>query len=128
MADAPLYREAHRVDKYRAIFYAAASGDFNPIHIDPSVGEKAGFGGPILHGLCTAAWMVDSVTRHIGDPTKIKTMGCRFSAPVRLGDTVTYEGVVLESEGDDTTYAVTAKIQDGSEVLRKARVTVEGAQ
>jgi 3-hydroxybutyryl-CoA dehydratase len=128
MADESLYSEAHRVDKYRAIFYAAASGDFNPIHIDPSVGEKAGFGGPILHGLCTAAWMVDSVSRHVGDPTAIKSMGCRFSAPVRLGDTVTCEGLVHEVADGDTTYAVSAKIQDDTDVLRKARVTVKGVK
>ena len=80
------FEEKQKVDRYRAVYYAGASGDFNPLHIDPAVGEKAGFGGPILHGLCTAAWMVDSVTRAHGDPRKIKKMGCRFSGPVRLGD------------------------------------------
>ena len=71
------FEEKQKVDRYRAFYYAAASGDFNPLHIDPAVGEKAGFGGPILHGLCTAAWMVDSVTRAHGDPRKIND-GPRF--------------------------------------------------
>ncbi|HET6982825.1 MAG TPA: MaoC/PaaZ C-terminal domain-containing protein, partial [Myxococcaceae bacterium] len=29
-------------DRYRSIYYAGASGDFNPIHIDVEVGQAAG--------------------------------------------------------------------------------------
>ena len=31
--------------------YAGASGDFNPLHTDPSVGEAIGTGGIIAHGM-----------------------------------------------------------------------------
>lgn len=119
------FSEEQKVDRYRAVFYAGASGDFNPIHIDPSVGEKAGFGGPILHGLCTAAWMVDAVSRHVGDPRKIKGMRTRFSSPVRLGDTLSFRGQ-LQQENEDGTeiYAIDAVNQDDEAVLKRSTVTV----
>ena len=119
------FEEKQKVDRYRAVFYAGASGDFNPLHIDPKVGDKAGFGGTILHGLCTAAWMVDSVTRAHGDPRKIKSMGCRFSGPVRMGDELGFTGSVMEQAEGLTTYAVDVSNQDGDKVLRKALVTME---
>ncbi len=46
------FTHVRECDKYRPIYYAAASGDFNPIHIDPDAGKAAGLGGPILQGLC----------------------------------------------------------------------------
>jgi 3-hydroxybutyryl-CoA dehydratase len=39
-----------QADRYRPVYYAAVSGDFNPIHIDPEVGRAAGFPGAILQG------------------------------------------------------------------------------
>lgn len=45
------------VGKYQPIFYAGASGDFMPIHIDPEFGKAVGLGGIILHGLCTMAFV-----------------------------------------------------------------------
>jgi len=48
------------VDPYRPIYYAAASGDFNPIHIDPVVAHEAGYHGVILQGMCTFAWLADA--------------------------------------------------------------------
>src|SRR5256885_15255864 len=77
-------------DPYRPIYYAAASGDFNPIHIDPKVGEAAGLGGAILQGLCTMAWAAEAAVRVYGDPAKLKKLKVRFSRPVKPGDVVTF--------------------------------------
>jgi len=55
-------------DRYRSLYYAGASGDFNPIHIDVEVGQAVGLGGVILQGLCTLAWGVDAFARFLGDP------------------------------------------------------------
>ena len=61
-------------DPYRPIYYAAASGDFNPIHIDPIVGGEAGLGGAILQGLCTLAWAVDCFIGYLGDPGRVSAI------------------------------------------------------
>jgi acyl dehydratase len=46
-------------DKYLPYRYAGASGDFNPIHIDPEFARQVGLPGNILHGL----WMMRPARR-----------------------------------------------------------------
>ena len=42
-------------DKYLPHRYAGASGDFNPIHIDPEFAKAVGLPQNILHGLYSMA-------------------------------------------------------------------------
>jgi len=64
------------------------SGDYNPLHIDPKIGEGAGFGGVILHGLSTFGFAARAVIKAIGrnDPSSLKFFGVMFTAPVKPGD------------------------------------------
>lgn len=105
-------------DRYRPIYYAAASGDFNPIHIDPAVGEQAGLGGVILQGLCTMAWAAEAAVRLYGDPTRLKKLSVRFSRPVKPGDTLTISGKVTAIEGNRVRAELTAVNQRGEDVLK----------
>lgn len=113
------------VDKYRAIYYAGASGDFNPIHIDPEFGKMVGLGGAILQGLCTLGFTADAVTTWVSDPGRLKKLRCRFASPVRMGDTLTIEGNVTEIKEERATLVVTVKNQDGIEVLTKVQAEIE---
>ncbi len=106
------------VDAYRALYYAAASGDFNPIHLDPEVGRQAGLGGCILQGLCTMAWMVEAVVQLVGDPSRIVHSRVRFSRPVAIGDTLTFRGKVVALETGRMTVEVAAVNQRGEDVLK----------
>jgi acyl dehydratase len=73
--------------------YRAASGDLNPLHIDPEVAKKGGFPGPILTGTATLGFGVKQVLdQYAGsDPKKFKSMKTRLSKPVFPGDTVKTE-------------------------------------
>ncbi|PFH51168.1 hypothetical protein AMATHDRAFT_3299 [Amanita thiersii Skay4041] len=64
------------------------SGDYNPLHIDPKIGQAAGFGGVILHGLSTFGFAARAVIKAVGgnDPKSLKLFGVRFTAPVKPGD------------------------------------------
>jgi len=64
------------------------SGDYNPLHIDPRIGQGAGFGGVILHGLSTFGFAGRAVLKSVGasDPNSLKFFGVRFTAPVKPGD------------------------------------------
>lgn len=112
-------------DRYRPIYYAAASGDFNPIHIDPEVGEMAGLGGVILQGLCTMAWAAEAAVNYAGDPGRVKRVRVRFSRPVAPGDTVTFQGTTRKVENGRAVAELTAKNQRGEDVLRGAVVELE---
>ncbi len=111
-------------DAYRPIYYAAASGDFNPIHIDPKVGEEAGLGGVILQGLCTLAWAVDSFAGYLGDPGKVSGVKVRFSRPVAPLDVVTFTGKVSSVENGKVVAEIEATNQRDEDVLKGA--VVEG--
>lgn len=70
------------------------TGDHNPLHADPVIGEKAGFGQPILHGLCTFG----HVARHVvnaacgGDCARLQRLEGQFRKPVWPGDTLVTRG------------------------------------
>ncbi|RYX95389.1 MAG: 3-alpha,7-alpha,12-alpha-trihydroxy-5-beta-cholest-24-enoyl-CoA hydratase [Comamonadaceae bacterium] len=84
----------HRIDtRPEAALIYRLSGDYNPVHASPATARKAGFERPILHGLCTFGLacraLLATVCGH--DPSKLRTMNGRFSAPVYPGETQTVE-------------------------------------
>lgn len=112
----------HVCDRYRPIYYAAASGDFNPIHIDHDAGTRAGLGGPILQGLCTLGWAVEAFINYLGDPGRVSRVKVRFSKPVALEDTITFTGTVVKVDGGTVSAELSAKNQKGEAVLKGALV------
>ncbi len=108
------------VDPYRPIYYAAASGDFNPIHIDPAIGKLAGYDGVILQGMCTFAWLADACAAYVGDPARVRRVSARFTKPVQVGDVLTFRGRCAAVEGRRLRLEVSATNQRGEEVLKGA--------
>lgn len=108
------------IDKYRPIYYAAASGDFSPLHIDPELARSFGLKKNILHGLCTIALVVDAVGTKIGNPAAIKKFKCRFVSPVFPGDTI---NISIE-ELDDSILVLKVINQDNNRILDKVALFI----
>jgi len=56
--------------------------------LDPRIGQAAGFGGIILHGLSTFGFAARALLKAVAnnDPTALKYFGVRFTSPVKPGD------------------------------------------
>ena len=66
-------------DKYLPFRYAGASGDFNPIHLDPELAKAVGFPSNILHGLWSMAQVARAaVEEGGGDPRSLKRIAVQF--------------------------------------------------
>jgi acyl dehydratase len=98
------------------------NGDYNPLHSDPDVAERAGFPKPILHGLCTYGLTCRAVIQWLGyDAEAIASHEVRFSSPVYPGETVTVslwrDDEVISFEAQVRERGVTV-IRNGKTVLR----------
>jgi acyl dehydratase len=80
--------------------YAGASGDFNPIHQDEELARAAGMGGVFAHGMLSMGFVAQAVTDWAG-AGRVRKLGVRFAALVRLKDTVTCRGRVVATSQKD---------------------------
>ena len=121
------FTTVQKVDEDQTYRYAEASGDSNPIHIDPDFARNvAGLPGIILHGMCTMAFASGAVLDAVagGDPARLKRIKVRFSKPVFPGETLTTRGWVVESGAGRTTYGFETLNARGSAVLRNGLAEV----
>lgn len=75
--------------------YAKASGDFNPIHIDPDYARAGPFGRTIAHGLMTLAFVAQMLNEWSdGAFDEAGEIDIAFVGPVFAGETVEVSGVI----------------------------------
>ncbi len=90
--------------------YALASGDHNPIHVEPSFAARSQFGGTIAHGMLVLSYLSALLTRAFGVRwINTGTLKVRFRTPALSGAAVTARGSIERVEqGDGVQYAVCA--------------------
>ncbi len=98
--------------------YAEASGDHNPIHVDPAFAETTPFGGTIAHGMLALALIGEMMRAAFGDAwSETGKLKVRFKAVTRPGDTITASGECTKQDGERAEYAVQCASQSGEVVI-----------
>jgi acyl dehydratase len=112
-------------DKYLTHRYAGASGDFNPIHIDPEFAKGVGLPGTILHGL----YMMGLVARANaavagGDPRALKRLSVQFRGMGAPETEIVVSGTVKSVDGD-TVVVDTVAAQGENQTIRNAEAEIQ---
>ena len=103
------------VDEAAILRYAAVSGDFNPIHIDPEFASKTEMGGVIAHGTLSLNLIWQALEQTLGrEGLDTVDLDVRFRRPVRVGDRIEAGGA-LDENGER--YRVWARNQDGVNII-----------
>ena len=112
-------------DKYLTHRYAGASGDFNPIHIDPEFAKAVGLPGTILHGL----YMMGLVARANaaladGDPRSLKRLSVQFRGMGAPETEIVVSGTVKSVDGN-TVVVDTVAAQGENQTIRNAEAEIQ---
>ncbi|AQQ54075.1 MaoC/PaaZ C-terminal domain-containing protein [Planococcus lenghuensis] len=105
------------VTRLDLIKYAGASGDFNPIHTIDAEAEHAGLPGIIAHGMWTMGNLAKLFTPYLEEGF-IKEYTIRFKGMVFIGDVVTLNATLKDTQDQELTFDVAAVNQDGRDVLK----------
>jgi len=107
--------------------YAGASGDHNPIHVDPAFAATTPFGGTIAHGMLVLALIGEMMHDAYGERwLREGRLKVRFKAPARPGTTITASAESAKRSGDAVEHAVQC-VNDAGEVLIEGRASVGAA-
>ena len=90
--------------------YSGASGDFNPLHTDPKVGEFIGVGGIIAHGMLIMGFVGQLLSDYVG-PTALRKFNVRFKGMTRLDDVITCTGTITEKYEANGEGFIAGKVQ-----------------
>ncbi len=112
-------------DKYLPHRYAGASGDFNPIHIDPEFAKAVGLPNTILHGLYMMGLVARAATESAGgDPRSLKRLSVQFRGMGAPETEIVVSGEVKAVDGDGATIDVVAA-QGENQTIRNAEAEVQ---
>jgi acyl dehydratase len=111
-------------DKYLPHRYAGASGDFNPIHVDPEFAKQVGLPSNILHGLYSMAQVARAAGQAAGGSIKLKRLSVQFRGMGLPEHEITVTGTVRE-EHDGRLLIDAVAVQNDKRIIRNAEAEVE---
>ena len=112
------------IDRDMITAYAQASGDLNPIHLDPAFARSVGLPGVIAHGMLQMGLLATYVSDWAGGGERVRRLRCRFSGMVQPGDALTFGGRVTGVEAGAASLELWATNQRGEKILTKGEAAV----
>lgn len=84
------------IDQERILSWAAISGDYNRLHVDPEYAKNTPFKGTIAHGPMSLAFLNELMMASFGAHWVVsgRLLDVRFLAPIRPGDRIRIGGSV----------------------------------
>ena len=110
------------------VLYAGITGDVNPVHVDAEHAKESMFGERIAHGMLVAGLISAVLGTKLPGPNSIYLgQDLRFTAPVKIGDTVTVTVTVTEKRDDKRIIKLQTTVSnqrgevviDGNAVIKK---------
>ena len=86
--------------------YARASGDDNPLHVDPALAAAAGLAAPPVHGMLLMAAIEPALSNWRPD-LRIARLAGTFAEPLLVGEGAMLAGRVLKSDAAQILMRVT---------------------
>ncbi|MCU1690929.1 MAG: MaoC protein dehydratase [Frankiales bacterium] len=105
-ATGPATRVLGPLTQVDVLRFAGACGDFNPLHHDRELAQRAGFDAPIAMGQMTAGIVAAWITDWCGVENLVE-LEVRFVAPVLVGDTLVLTSAAADDAVEDGRVAVT---------------------
>ena len=113
-------------DKYLPFRYAGASGDFNPIHLDPELAKAVGFPSNILHGLYSMAQVARAaVQAGGGDPRSLKRLAVQFRGIGLPEEEIVVSGTVKSDEHGRRVLDMVAQ-QGERQIIKNVEAEISG--
>src|SRR6266849_3900020 len=98
--------------------FAAVSGDWSPLHVDPGYAAATEFGGCVVHGMLLASLFSQLVGMHIpGTLALYLGQDLSFRRPVLVGETVRAAAKVTGKNEATATLALATEIRNGAGLI-----------
>ena len=104
--------------------YAALTYDYNPLHLDHEFSATTPFGSPIAHGTMALNLLIEAIDQSMADSEMTPYLEIRFSAPVKVGETIQTGGNRLSPTGNE--YEIWVATLSGTRVLSGRLVMMGG--
>ena len=107
--------------------FAEVTGDTNPLHLDDAFAKTTRFKERIAHGMLSAGFISTILGTQLPGPGSVyMSQSLRFTAPVKIGDTVTARAEITDIcvEKKRVTLATTCAVGDEVVIEGEALVMV----